>query len=427
MENTSLLKITVVQAALTLSLGGSSFAANLSAPFSLESTATLPGGVRNPRFINVLTNIETKYNQDGDLEPVGNRLNKRISWQDVLDAQSDEAQKNLVQSTVNDLKAKDPTFGDSPGNATGVVKTYANIKVPALAMGITNDLTLAVIVPIVKIDVSVDTGFTRAQDGQKFVDYICDSSPDKCNEAATKLNEATQRKLARLGYQPLNSHTVSGLGDIQLAAKYRWFGDTTSGLGSKVALVLPTGTATNPDKALDLTTGDNRFKLAVGAAYDRYLHPDVRWNTYIGYTALLPYHVVKRLPVSGDDSLSSDKERLKKAFGHQATIGTGLEYNIPPAGLVLGANVGTQFLSKTRYSGSAATGYTRTRYTALEDLEPAQVLHAVTATVGFSTVNWYREKSFPLPFQLNAAYSHPLGGRNAPRNDMVAGEMVMFF
>ena len=38
-----------------------------------------------------------------------------------------------------------------------------------------------------------------------------------------------------------------------------------------------------------------------------------------------------------------------------------------------------------------------------------------------------RQKEFALPLQLNVSYSHPLWGRNAPRNDIVAGEMVLFF
>ncbi len=424
MENTSLLKITVVQVALTLGLGGPLFAANLSAPFSLESTQTLPNGVRNPRFIDVMTSVDTKYDPNGGLEPVGTRLNKRVSWQDVLDAQDDESQKNLVKSVLNDNGL---TLEGTPGNASGVVKTYANIKVPALAMGLTENLTVGIVVPIVNVDVSVDTGFIRGNDGQTFVDYICDSSPDKCNEAAAKLNDATQKKLARLGYEPLRSMTVAGLGDIQLVSKYRVYSTATSGLAAKLNLILPTGTSVNANRALDITTGDNRFKIALGAVHDYFLFGDLRWNVHGTYTTLLPSHNVKRLPVSAEDTLSKDKEELTREFGHQAIVGTGLEYPIHKAGLVLGAGVSTQFLSKTRYSGAGTDAYTLQRYKILEDLELAQVLHAVSASVGFSTVNWYKQKSFPLPLQLNASYSHPLGGRNAPKNDIVAGEMVLFF
>jgi hypothetical protein len=421
-RNTSLFKITVVQAALTLSLGGPSFAANLSAPFSLESTQTLPSGVRNPRFLNVFTNIDTKYDNEGGLAPLGDRLNKRISWQDVLDAQSDESQKNLVKSVLADTNQ---TIDGSPGNASGVVKTYANVKVPVLAMGLSDKLTLGLVVPVVHIDVAVDSGFLRSENGQKFVDYICDSSPDKCNEAAVKLNSATQQKLARLGYEPLQSHQISGLGDIQLMSKYRWLEGSENGLATKLALILPTGTRTNPDRALDLTTGDNRFKAAAAVVYDRALPWGFRGTTHVGYTALLPSSLVKRLPTSADDSLSKDKEVVTRELGHQAIAAASLERPIPEVGLVVGAGLSSQYLSKTKYTGTSPDRIER--YGLLGDLEPEQILHAATATLGFSTVNWYREKSFPLPFQLNASYSHPIGGRNAPRNDIFAGEMVLFF
>jgi len=425
---TALWRTGMATAALLLGPGISSHGAtaNLSAPPALETTLTLPVSVRNPRFLNVVTQIDTKFAGDGGLEPLGNRLNKRVTWRDVLDAQSDEVQKNLVRAVLNDNGL---SLDGSPGNATGVVKTYANVKVPVLAMGLTDRLTAAVVVPVVSIDVAVDTGFIHSSaEGQRFINHICDSSPDKCNEAAAKLNRATHQKLARLGYEPLNSHSVSGLGDIQLLTKYRWMEADSGALASKLALVLPTGTASNPNRALDITTGDGRYKIALGLLYDHYLMDrKLRWNTHATYTALLPSRQVKRLPTSNDDSLSADKEELTRNYGDQAAVGTALEYSITPVGMVVGAGFVTQYLGKTRYSGAATDAPTRARYSLLEALEPDQVLHAVTASVGFSTVDFYRRKEFVLPLQVNAVYSRPVGGRNAPRGDIFAGEMVLFF
>jgi hypothetical protein len=46
---------------------------------------------------------------------------------------------------------------------------------------------------------------------------------------------------------------------------------------------------------------------------------------------------------------------------------------------------------------------------------------------GFSTVEFYKQKKFFLPFQANISYSAPIAGRQSTTNPMLAAELVMFF
>lgn len=408
---------------LLLGLPCVAWGGSLTAPFSLESTAVLPAGVRNPRYINVFMSMGQRFGENGQVEPLGERLNKSISWQDVLDAQEDDVQRALIRSTLNDNNL---TFDGSPGYATGEVKTFVDVKVPALAWGVTERMTLALAVPVYRVDIQADTGFVRSNQGQAFVDAICKTSPEKCNEAAAKLNNATARKLARLGYDPIQSEEFSELGDVRLISKYQLVKRPNQQVTLKSELLFPTGRRANVDRALDIPTGDGRFKLGAALIYNRWLPLGVL-TTFGGYTAQLPHSMERRLPVSATDSLSNDRAELTRRWGDLVVLGANYSVPISSVGLTVTGGYNFQYQSRSKYSGPATDPRTVARYRHLEDLEPAQRMHSMLAALEFSTVEWYRAGQFALPFQARMMWSHPLAGRNVPNNDVVSGEMVFFF
>lgn len=400
-------------------------AADLTSPFTFDNAQVLPSGVRNFRFFNFYMTMQNRFDRTGTGRiGMGDRLNKPVTWNDIYQQSDDPLQKKLIQSLVSDNNI--PETGIA-GSATGEVNTFVDVKVPTFAISLSPKFTLAVAVPILKVDVSVDTGFVRSVDGQKMVTAACEASPEKCNEAARKLNNGTSQKLNRLGYQPLSSQTVSGIGDIQLFGKYQVYNISQRSLTSRIGVTLPTGSRLDPDKALDITTGDGRFKVGATMLYDHAILPESTWNVFGGYTALLPNNLVRRLPTSPSDSLSADKEFLTQNLGHLVALGTSLDYRFASLGLRVGAGYSFQFLSQSHYTGTSASPAIQSRIALLDDLEPAETLHSITATFGFSTVQWYLQKAFFLPFELNVAYSQPIAGRNSPMASLFAGEAVFFF
>jgi hypothetical protein len=400
------------------------FAVDLVAPFSTESTQVLPAGVFSFQFYQALMNIDTRFDGGGGLEPLGFRLDQKVKWSDVLATQGSQAEKNLVNGI---LKAQGISPDSSPGNATGNVSIAADLKVPVLLMGITDKLMAGVIVPVISYDAQVATGFVSSSDGQAFVSAICQQSPTRCNAAANQLNNATATKLKFLGYNPLGSETVVGLGDIQLMAQYQWLGDQSSGLSTRMVLTLPTGIGPNPDNAMDLYTGDGRFKVGPTVLYDLSLFQNSRWNFYGGYTMELPNQMIRRLPAASDDMLSDDRLTLTRVLGSMVEAGTSFQYYIEPIAVKLGVGYSFQYETGSYYNSNGFDPVTQQRIGWLQALDPDQTLHAVIGTIGFSTVDWYMKKKFPLPFQVNVAYSHPFAGMNAPTNDVFTGEAVVFF
>lgn len=414
--------VTSATVALGLCLGAAALAGDLKAPFDFETTAVLPAGVRNPRFKNLVTYMDTKFGGSGGAEPLGYKLNKVVSWQDVINGQKDDIQKAVVEGKVGSLGFDK---NSAAGSTSGVVNTYANIKVPVFAMGVTERLTMAVAVPVVSVDVNADTGFLATEQGRTFARSVCEGGADKCAEVERKFNDAINTKLADYGYDPIRSGNTSGVGDIKVVGKYRLVGTQDEGVTLKGEVTLPTGTPPNADKALDIPLGDGQTDLGAMVIYDRFLdrHKLVRANAYAGYTAQLPDSLDKRIPLSETETITRDKETLGRDLGDIVSAGAGLVYEFP-FGLNLGAQYGFQYLSPTSYDGPSR--FPSYRYSLLS-ANTGQILHSATLGVGFSSVEMYKAHQFKAPFQVNLAYCRPLAGLNVVKNELLAFELVLFF
>jgi hypothetical protein len=315
----------------------------------------------------------------------------------------------------------------SPGYSTGDVKTSADVKVPVFAIGVNDRFTLAVAIPIVRVQVRADSGFNKSADGQRFIDTICRENPAECESAVSKINDPVNQKLRNLGYAPIQSETFTGIGDVQVVGKYLLSEKPLNRLAVKTTVLLPTGQEADPDRALDVPLGEGRWGLGAGAVFDQKLpfNKDTRWNLNGGATMLLPGKVERRLPYSETDPLSEDKTTVLRKTGAILGAGTALAHEFPRAGLTLGAGYNLAYMTGTSYErGSEYAAY---RYDLLDRLRPSQTLHSVVLSAGFSSVDWYKAKKFFYPFQANLSLSHPIAGRNVATADVLAGELVLFF
>lgn len=397
-------------------------ALDLTAPYYIETAQVLPAGVWDPQFLNVAMSIDSRFDGAGQVQPLGAPLNKNLTWQDLIGSQKSPKQQELVQATIK-YSGVNPDGG--PGSTTGVVNTYVDVKAPVLAVGVTDRLSLAAVVPIMNVSISADTGFVKSQDGQKWADTLYNLNADQSNVAVTQLNNAINQKLESSGYQPLQSRSFTAVGDVQLIGMYALYKDRKNLWTLKSITVLPTGTAPSADLAVDVPTGDGRLQQGLELLYERTLPWDLKWTSYGGYQALLPNQMVRRIPTEMNNPISADQEALTRNWGSQVKLGTWGQYQFIQTGLLMGAGYTFQFLSKTSYSGG--TLYAPERYSYLEDLTPSETLHTGTLIAGFSTVEWYLNKKFFYPFRAYLMYSHPLAGRNVTTNDVLAGQFVLFF
>ena len=71
---------------LGLTLTWPIMAASLKAPVDLPSAKVLPEGVRNVRIKGVSFEANDKYDTTGESIPVGDALNKSVTWKTLVDA-----------------------------------------------------------------------------------------------------------------------------------------------------------------------------------------------------------------------------------------------------------------------------------------------------------------------------------------------------
>jgi hypothetical protein len=396
-------------------------AGGLAAPFEVESASVLPPSIRNPRFKNVNTWVESKYNSNGKIEGLGDKLNKNVIWEDLIATRSNETQKNLLKGT---LDTQNLSSTDTVGNITGAVNAYANVNVPVLAYGVSENWTLALAVPIYKIDLSMDSGFVVSQNTQGIINQVKSSDPVKASEMSQQLTNPLVDKVRAMGYKPLESEHITALGDIKLVSKYKLFGDDENVLTFKSELTLPTGTTSDVDKLIELPTGDGQFDVGLGLIWDRTIHSKITWNVYGIANLQLPDHLKRRIPNVPEGGLTPDVESVYRDSGDQYLAGTSIQFGSTKGGLYANMGYVYQYMQPTKFKGSL---FARERYDWLEDQFGSQQLTSMVGSLGYSTIESYRTKEFPIPLQANIGFGRPLAGRNATAADVYMAELVLFF
>jgi hypothetical protein len=299
-------------------------------------------------------------------------------------------------------------------------------------------------VPIYFVNIKATTAFVASPEARDFLNEVEKSGPDKANEAVEKMNNAVNDKLARLGYEPIASKSFTAISDVRWVNKFRVLDATTGAfshtLSLKAETTIPTGQSQSPDDLLSIPVGDGQWDIGAGVAFDEAwairsdmsrddfsglsFNADLRFNVFAGYVAQLPAYADVRIPNSAADPLSADKERVWRDFGDTIQTGASLTLDILGTGFTLGAGYMYQYMPKTTVSNGS---FESARYRLLEDQYPERDLHSGILMAGFSTLDYFRAKKFPVPFQANVTYSAPLAGRNATTNSMFQAELVMFF
>lgn len=416
----SILK-TLVISVLIQSLAYIANASGLAAPFETENASVLPPSIRNPRFKNVNTWVENKYSSTGKVEGLGDKLNKSVVWDNIIAEQKTETVKNTLKGT---LETQNLATTDAVGNITGAVNAYANVNVPVLAYGVSENWTLALAVPVYKIDLSVDSGFVLSQNTQKIIDQVKTNDPVKAKDMSQQLSHPLANKLSSLGYKPLESEHFSALGDMKLVSKYKLFDNSDDVVAFKSELTLPTGKVSDVDKLIELPTGDGQYDVALGLIWDHAIFSKVTWNIYGNANIQLPDHLKRRIPNAPEGGLTADIEDVYRDSGDQYQAGTSVQFGSTKGGLYANMGYIYQYMQPTKFKGKV---FARERYDWLESQFGAQQLTSMVGQLGYSTIESFRSKEFPIPLQANIGFGHPLSGKNATAADVYMAELVLFF
>jgi hypothetical protein len=280
-------------------------------------------------------------------------------------------------------------------------------------------------VPYYRAQTSIEVGFQANDTAQAFLDAL--ASPENnqvasAHEAADKLNNAVAKlntKLADNGYRELEDWQDQGLGDMTVAAKYRFYEQSKLALASTAGVVAPTGRVDDPDILNDIAFGDGQWDVFGQLAVDEPLSGGLFLNQYAKYTVQLPgrKHVRQK---TDDEPIEVEKANAKFKLGDKVDLGTSVQWQ-PAFGLVTGVGY--------TYSRKYGDVYRDVTKDSKGELETGtdQEAHNGEAVIGYSTVPAFQRGSVAVPLELKLSYVNQLASRNMPVSDLVQLDLNLFF
>lgn len=390
-------------------------AADLVAPHDLQHTSVLPSNVRSPRLKLLFSPITDRYNQEGRRLPLGADFNVAVGWNEITRSRSG-MEKILLEGSIKALNFKDDSVA---GHVQGEANIHMKVQAPMLSWGLTDNFTMVLAVPIYHIDVSIDTGFLMSEDGRSWLGTLLPSFQESVQQL---LSDPVNVQAKSSNLEKVESYKTTSIGDISLIGRWQFYKDEKNTLLLSPSVVLPTGESPNSDRIVDISSGDGQTDISLLFSWDRILRRNIRWNLHAGYTLQLSDKLERRIPRFENDRFSPDSESVHRDLGDQVGIGTSVYIGNENKNISVGAGYSYQYMFETQFKGDK---YASERYGYLNAMK--QEIHAATFQLKYSTVDYYKNKTFSFPFIVTMTYSHPLSGKNVVAAPIVGAELIMFF
>jgi len=368
----------------------------ISFPLLAENTATLPAGRFRARVKPIYAfGFSTQFGNDG--------AEKSLVSQYA---------RNLDQATAQKL---DPsgTLAKNMGTLSTIGQFNPSLEVSTLVMGsaleygLTQNLTLGLIVPMVSASTKFDLKFN--------VDSKAAATPLGTINYVQKAKEEAEKA----GYAPLENWDALGLGDVELGIKFRFLNTQTWSLATKSGVRLPTGRVDNPDVLTDIAFGDGQIDFASTLLGDYTGISNTLLNTWVKYTVQLPDRELLRVPDTGE-LFTTKKEDLRRNLGDRIDAAVTAEYSF---WTLFNVNATYAFFSKQKDRFKSNLGFNAQGLEA----NTAQQKHSADVGIGFSTLPWFREGTSQLPMDAGLNVEVPLAGKNVAKATTVNLEYKLYF
>lgn len=390
-------------------------------PMDFESAKVLPRGIRNFRLRGAQFQATDSYNGSGQVVPTGNALNKGVTWNKIIDGKSSDLEKGLLKGY---LQSKNVDLNQEVGQTTGVVGVDFQTTVPIFAYGVTEKMTIAMAVPVVRHSLQVDSGFV-SNDNLKNVGNILngDGSQNKAYELRYKTAQAIQEKLKDYNYDALQDDSQTRLGDIRLVGKNLLLRQGRVDMALKTMVTVPTGTPTRVNRAVDIGSGDGQWDVGMGVISDVQVTKNNLLTGYVAGIAQLPTHRERRIPKEHDSKLSPDVDGdTKMDLGDMLQLQLGNKYSFLK-GFSFSSAMSVQYKGRDKYSGDKYDGY---RYNWLSK-DTSQSMQTMQLALGYSTIELFREGKFAAPLETNLTFNRVIAGQNVIADYLVCFELAAYF
>ncbi|MBI3016439.1 MAG: transporter [Deltaproteobacteria bacterium] len=375
----------------------------VSLPLLAENTATLPAGRFRARVKPIYAfGFSTQFGNDGIEKSLVSHYAKTIDFA--------TAQKLDASGQLADLMTAAGLKSSTLGSFAPSLEVSTLVMGSALEYGLTPNLTLGVIVPVVSARTNFELAFNKS------AQVLGHPSPTVRNLDMVK---AAQDSAAKAGYAPLENWNALGLGDIELGLKYRFWNSQNWSLATKSGVRLPTGRVDDPNVLTDIGFGDGQTDLGSTLLVDYIGIPHTLLNTWVKYTVQLPDRQLLRVPNTGE-LFTTKSENIRRNLGDRVDAAVTAEYSFLTA---FNINATYAFFSKQKDRFQSDLGFNAPGLEA----NTAQQKHSADVGIGFSTLPWFRQGSFKLPMDAGLNLEVPLAGKNVAKATAVNLEYKLYF
>ncbi len=389
---------------------------------AFENTKVLPKGIRNLSLKNVATTISSKTTSSGESELLAKPLEKALTFDTIV-----KGEKGLKKTLLRGFLDAEGFKGDEILlGVNAEMKANVNVVAPVLSYGLSDNLTLALAVPYYSAATRLKTGFIPTPRADEFLTRL--TSPEhnltaSAKEVADKFNHMEgelNAKLERNGYQPLGDWQAKGLGDVVLAAKYRFYDGTALKAANLSGVSLATGRIADPDALTSIPFGKGAHQVFTGLILDQPLPLNFTCNQFAKYSHPLTATHELRLKTE-NEALEVEKAPVKFALGDQLEAGTSLQFE-PSWGLIAGLGYLYQAKGNDRYY---LDDHPESR--AKWEENTSGRAHYVETKFGYSGIGAYQRHEIMVPFTADLEYKKFLGGINTTTNDLLSLNLAIFF
>jgi hypothetical protein len=392
----------------------------MSSVFAIENARVLPKGIRNFNIKNARTTVNEKSDASGVFHPIAEPLAKDLTFKKVIDGENG-INRMLLRSF---LQGK---FQDSESLGTFTADMKGNISVTAaiLSYGLTDSLTLAIGVPYYQAKMGVNMGFRASDNAEKFINSLnepANNQAAKSREAAEKLRSSVaelNKKLVTNGYSPVQNFDKSGIGDITIAAKYRFINEKRIRIANANGIVMPTGYVGDPNVPVNIPFGTGSWGIFDTFYIDELITSELWLNQYFKYTYQAPAKKKVRLKTE-EETITVDQDRISYKLGNRWETGLSVQYE-PWFGLL--------FATGLSYTGKTGDRYKTKNLASRETLEKdTNDWSSYWETkIGYQSIPAVLRKEFPIPFNVTFEYKKHLRSSNTVVKDLYTFDFNLFF
>jgi len=391
-----------------------------------EAAQVLPKGVHHPQVLfGSVTGVEDRYNSNGLLEGATARYHIVVNSAMIVRL-SDEYKQQLDQ--LNTQFPKLQALGNelSLGTLDFKIDPKVTYVAPVYAYGLTERVTLGIGVPVIRVQNRIQIVNGGVNNAGAIFDAVSrtDSngnqvSLDPSGEAGEKLLKLSQIDLAQKFCETLElrgyrscaraNYDDTSLGDVTVTALWQYYSSRHFDLALRPYLVLPTGRKDDPDDVFDVATGG---QTAVGteAIQDWKVHRDITLGAAAGYKYLVPDHRDARVPRDENDLLPDvdRKESVGRKLGDEISAELNMRWKALRSLFFGGYWEVMQKVSDSYRGDHANYNYSLLGRDSNVTTQTARVV------VTFSTVDWYKTKTFAMPFEISFSYADTFDAVNWP-------------